>query len=307
VKALRAVVILPVYNRATFLPVVIDSLTCQTFQEFAVVAVDDASTDNSYDLLVDAERQAPERWHVFRNTRNVGGAANVNRCIALQREMLPGIEYLVRLDSSCVLAREQLASGVAALDRNPAAVLCHFRTLIVTGNQREDTADSGFARQLAVHGWSRHISHTMPPADALRMFIRYDNFVSSVGGAFIRRSALESLEWPWHDESFLLADYELWTRLASSGAICYIADVTTQIMRAPEMTSTMATTPIAALQLEARKIALRALKRSWRTIGPFALAGLIPIAALKLWYLKGWPLLPFKHILRTMTCAKLPR
>ncbi len=48
-------VIIPVYNRAHRLPYVLESLKNQTFQDFETIIVDDASTDNSYQVALDFE------------------------------------------------------------------------------------------------------------------------------------------------------------------------------------------------------------------------------------------------------------
>ena len=44
-------VVLPVYNADRFLVQALESLRYQTYSNFEVIAVDDASTDNSYKIL----------------------------------------------------------------------------------------------------------------------------------------------------------------------------------------------------------------------------------------------------------------
>ena len=44
-------VIIPVFNKASFLPFALDSVRKQTFRDFEVIVVDDASTDNSIECL----------------------------------------------------------------------------------------------------------------------------------------------------------------------------------------------------------------------------------------------------------------
>jgi glycosyltransferase involved in cell wall biosynthesis len=44
-------VIMPVYNTSKFLKESIESILHQDFQDFEFIIVDDASTDNSYEIL----------------------------------------------------------------------------------------------------------------------------------------------------------------------------------------------------------------------------------------------------------------
>ena len=44
-------IVIPTYNRAEFLKIAIDSVLEQSFDEFELIVIDDASTDNTQELL----------------------------------------------------------------------------------------------------------------------------------------------------------------------------------------------------------------------------------------------------------------
>ena len=46
-------VIVPVYNTARYLPDCLDSILSQSMKDFEILAVNDASTDNSPDILAE--------------------------------------------------------------------------------------------------------------------------------------------------------------------------------------------------------------------------------------------------------------
>ena len=48
---MKLAVILPAYNAENFLTECLDSLLNQTFSDFCILAVNDASTDNTGDIL----------------------------------------------------------------------------------------------------------------------------------------------------------------------------------------------------------------------------------------------------------------
>ncbi|MBQ8666791.1 MAG: glycosyltransferase family 2 protein [Lachnospiraceae bacterium] len=71
-------VIVPVYNVEDKLPRCLDSLLTQTLSDIEFILVNDASTDGSYDILLDYEKQSPERIIVINCevNRRAGGARN---------------------------------------------------------------------------------------------------------------------------------------------------------------------------------------------------------------------------------------
>ena len=73
-------IIVPVYNMAAEgkLNYCMDSLVNQTVEDYEILAVDDASTDSSPDILREYERKYPSKVKVFTNSRNKrqGGAKN---------------------------------------------------------------------------------------------------------------------------------------------------------------------------------------------------------------------------------------
>lgn len=73
-------IIVPVYNMASGgkLEYCMDSLIAQTVSDYEILAVDDASTDNSLEILRDYEKRFPDKVRVFhyKDNRRQGGAKN---------------------------------------------------------------------------------------------------------------------------------------------------------------------------------------------------------------------------------------
>ena len=84
-------VIIPVYNRAHRLPYVLDSLKNQTFQDFETIIVDDASTDNSYQVALDYDLQNKV---VLKNEKNSERSVSRNRGIVMAKG-----KYICFIDS----------------------------------------------------------------------------------------------------------------------------------------------------------------------------------------------------------------
>ena len=72
-------VIVPVYNTHNTLIDCLSNLVNQSLQDIEIITVNDGSTDDSYDILLECERQFPEKMMVIDLEENVGvgGARNV--------------------------------------------------------------------------------------------------------------------------------------------------------------------------------------------------------------------------------------
>lgn len=74
-------IIVPVYNMAAEkkLEYCLDSLVAQTVADYEIIAVDDCSTDESWEILQDYENRFPEKFHAVHLAvnRHQGGAKNV--------------------------------------------------------------------------------------------------------------------------------------------------------------------------------------------------------------------------------------
>ncbi len=69
--SVRISILLPVFNGAHFLPDQLDSICSQSFTDFELVALDDGSTDNSFDILKSAAA-SDRRIQVERRQHNMG-------------------------------------------------------------------------------------------------------------------------------------------------------------------------------------------------------------------------------------------
>lgn len=71
---------IPTYNRANYITKAIDSALSQTYKNIEVIVVDNASTDNTEEIV---SSYSDPRLKYVRNSENLGLFGNFNRCIEL--------------------------------------------------------------------------------------------------------------------------------------------------------------------------------------------------------------------------------
>ncbi|MDI3340792.1 MAG: glycosyltransferase family 2 protein [Sphaerobacter sp.] len=108
----RVDVIIPTYNGRAHLAVCLPALARQTYRDFRVIVVDDASTDDTAELV---RRVMPEAT-LLRLPCNSGLAVAINRALASS-----SAELVAFLNNDTEPEPGWLAALVAALDRHPDA------------------------------------------------------------------------------------------------------------------------------------------------------------------------------------------
>jgi hypothetical protein len=114
----------PLFNRADYLREALDSLLAQTFEDFALVAVDDASSDATPRVLAEYARR-DERVVFRRNDRRSGMIANWRRVYRLALERHPEARYFAWASDHDVWHPRWLEALVAELEAHPEAVLAY--------------------------------------------------------------------------------------------------------------------------------------------------------------------------------------
>ena len=86
-------VIVPIYNVERYVKICINSILAQTFQDFEIVIVDDATPDNSYNICRELYGNN-EKIHLFRHEKNQGPGIARNLGMGNSRG-----EYIFFIDS----------------------------------------------------------------------------------------------------------------------------------------------------------------------------------------------------------------
>ncbi|WP_026526745.1 glycosyltransferase family 2 protein [Butyrivibrio sp. VCD2006] len=111
----RISIVVPVYNAGNFILETIEMVRQQTYENFELILVDDASTDNSVELIEKAAKD-DNRIKLIKKASNTGAAAARNAGISAATG-----RYLAFLDADDIWIKDKLEKELAFLQEKKAA------------------------------------------------------------------------------------------------------------------------------------------------------------------------------------------
>lgn len=189
----RVTVLVVTCNDEPFVGPAIDSVLAQTYTDFAIVVVDDASTDRSREVAESYAARDP-RIRVIANPTNLGAGPTRNRGLAVIAS-----EYVAYLDGNDVCHPERLAEQVAYLDAHPDVALVSAQATLIDITGRPIGAFSRPTTDIGMR-WCRIFSSPV------------------IHSAATYRRAIVWDELRGYEEQYRFGeDFDLWRRMAKHG------------------------------------------------------------------------------------------
>ncbi|HEY3074815.1 MAG TPA: glycosyltransferase [Burkholderiales bacterium] len=201
-------VCIPAYRGAAHIGEAIESVLAQTFADFELVVVDDASPDDTAAVVA---RYRDPRIRFLRNDRNAGVQANWNRCLELARG-----RYFKLLPQDDLIARECLAREVEVLDADRderlALVFCARRII------------DGRSRDLMTRGYRGRARGVIAARTVLRDCIRRGTNLMGEPAGVLLRTALARRIGGFDASIGNVTDLDCWFRLLLHGDAYYLPE-----------------------------------------------------------------------------------
>jgi len=119
-------VLMPVYNGSQYLTDAIESILTQSFDNFEFLIIDDASEDDSRDIV---RSYGDPRMKLIENHSNLGQTRTLNGGIDIARG-----KYIARLDQDDIALPRRLEKQIAFLDSNPDVALLGTGVQVIDEN-----------------------------------------------------------------------------------------------------------------------------------------------------------------------------
>lgn len=190
----------PAYNYAHFVERAVRSAWTQTWRPLELIAIDDGSTDGTFELLNKLRDDSPIPMTVIRGQHG-GVSAATNLGLAAAKG-----EFVGLLHADDWFKPEKIAKQMEAFIADPTVTLSHTEYVGVDQHGNPTGYDSGL---------------DLPPAsgDALRKLLLLEADVRSMTVLY-RRSALDR----GYDSSLPVEDWQSILRLAARGKVAHLAE-----------------------------------------------------------------------------------
>jgi glycosyltransferase involved in cell wall biosynthesis len=188
-------IVLPVYNGARHLRECLESILAQRERSFELLIGDDASTDESKQIL--AGYQDP-RIHVYRSERNRGLFANLNELLRRARAEL--VRFACQDD---ILGPTCVQQEVDFFARHPEIGMSYCKAFIID--------EEGSTVEQCTLG---DVAEVLPPKSCLPVFYFSGCIPGNLTTVCMRRQSLEQVG-RFNEAYRVSGDYELWTRVCS--------------------------------------------------------------------------------------------
>jgi glycosyltransferase involved in cell wall biosynthesis len=180
-------VVIPTYNRSAFILDTLATVFAQTYQNFEVIVVDNASTDNTVELLVPFV--AENKIKLVRHDRNYERAKSRNT----GQQHAKG-DYLTFLDSDDFMYSTGLEDAALFIQQNPHVKIFHNLYELVDSKR------------------SVLYNYRFAPINNAAALICKGNFLSCIG-VFLHRDVYTTIFWDETPELVGSEDYEFWFRV----------------------------------------------------------------------------------------------
>jgi hypothetical protein len=209
-------VVVPNYNHAPFLRQRLDSILAQSYKDFELILLDDASTDDSHEIL----REYVPRWAGLRlefNEANSGSTFKQwNKGVRLARG-----KYVWIAESDDYANARFLERMLALLNADERVVIAYCRSRSVVEGQRVEGYGDPLLPAEDLPRWTADFC-AEGVAECRRYFV-LANLVRNASSAVFRKDAYEAAGGA--DENLrLCGDWKLWAGVSLQGKMAYISE-----------------------------------------------------------------------------------
>lgn len=182
------------YNtEAKLLHVAIQSILNQTYDNFELIIVDDCSTNDSYQILLDYQK-LDTRIKIFRNEKNRGLPYSLNKGISMANG-----EYIARMDTDDISLETRFQKQVEYFNKNPHIDIC-----------------GTFVKQIGIRNTVLSVPFTKAQECKCQLLFSSCLYHPTV---MIRSQFLNQYKLNYNEDYLCAQDYDLWVRCSVYGEI----------------------------------------------------------------------------------------
>lgn len=203
-------VMVPNYNYGRYLTERIESILAQTYQNFELILLDDASSDSSIDILRQYQDH-PKVSHCLVNEQNSGSPfPQWQKGIDLAQG-----EYIWITEADDSASPELLESLVTALENHPKAVIATCGSVLIDENGKDTNIEYD-------HWTCDNSTHYYSSQKYLRSFLSWRCTLYNASMILFRKDAAIKNTHRLHLDMYACGDWMYWLQLIEQGGVVVI-------------------------------------------------------------------------------------
>jgi glycosyltransferase involved in cell wall biosynthesis len=197
-------VCIPVRNGGDYLPLAVDSVLQQSFENYELIIVDNCSTDGTARWVEQKASTAP-KIRFYQNATNIGLVGNFNACLAYATG-----EYIKFVCADDLLLPQSLQRMTNALDADSSV------TLVTGGRQLIDEKGARIATRRYAAGDVKQ-----PGTEVINRCIFGKNYIGEPSAVMLRKATAQR---GFREALAHLMDLEMWFYLLEQGPMISLAN-----------------------------------------------------------------------------------
>lgn len=195
-QSVMATVIMAAYNTEEYIEEAIDSILQQSYKNFELLIVEDASTDGTLDVI---KKYTDSRIRLIKNAENLGQT----KCLNIGIREASG-KYILIMDSDDIALPDRLKIQIEFMEQNPE--------IVAAGSWLK-----GFGKK-------NYVLQTPPEHDEIRALLVLGNVVANTT-FIIRKSILDTYDVQYNESIRYAQDYYFIEEMSTRGKIAVIPQV----------------------------------------------------------------------------------
>ena len=186
-------IVMPAYNAEKYIREAIQSVLCQTYEEWELLVIDDCSTDGTYSV-VEKMSKDDDRIKLYKNQQNMGVSQSRNKAVELARG-----EWIAFLDSDDAWMPEKLSKQVSIAKTASDMVICYTASSFID--------DDG-----------KPYDYVMEVEETISYKTLLSKNLISCSSVMIRSSVMKQIKMP---SDKMHEDYYVWLKVLREGGKAY--------------------------------------------------------------------------------------
>jgi glycosyltransferase involved in cell wall biosynthesis len=209
-------VIIPNYNHALFLEQRIQSVLEQTYQDFEIIYLDDASTDNSNQVFAKFANN-PRIRAIYNQTNSGSPFKQWNKGVQHAKG-----EYIWIAESDDYADKMLLEKLVEKLEKNPSVGLAYCQSWKVDKNNMVNSTWQDWTDDIDPHRWKEDFINS--GIDECRNYLINKNTVPNASAVVFRRSLYDQVGGADETSKLVGSDWLFWVNILLISDVAFVAE-----------------------------------------------------------------------------------